>query len=420
LTFGNFGKTICYKGPEESSIEALFKEEVVMELASLSNTEKKFFTQFVLSYVYKWMKVGNVNTTEEFKYAILVDEAHNIFLKDRPTFISETVADVIFREIREYGVSLISLDQHVSKLSDVVAGNSATNVAFQQMLPADIEVISRLMQLQDRKAYFTKLPVGVAIVRLVERHHEPFLVKAPLVKLKSCGVDDAALQDRMKGLLKQSRRREVFRKSVQEEELAKKLANMEYTFVQSGVEPDAATAKEHARMKEAQDAAWRAQERHEEKRKGRSQGIGIRSHLQQKILDDVKKRLSNGESLQDLKKWYEHAGYKRADVLHVFRYVKKKGLERRYGKIQKQEAPELLDLTEDQLALLKEARSRPELPVTALYKAAGFSPRKGNAVRKQLEDLGVVVVESVRTEKGWTKHVSIQYTPELTKILTTS
>ena len=419
LTFGNFGKTICHKGRQGESIEDLFTEEAVMELASLSNTEKKFFTQFILSYIYKWAKAGGVNTTEAFKYAILVDEAHNIFLKDKPNFISESIADVIFREIREYGVSLITLDQHISKLSDVVAGNSATNVAFQQMLPADIEAVSRLMQLQEHKDYFTKLPVGAAIVRLVERHHEPFEIKAPLMRLKSLTVDDEELAARMKLLLKNERRKDVFNKSVQDAELAKKVQEMEYAFVASGTKTDKEFVQEQVRIKEAQSAARKAQEKHNQEHKDGPSGIGIRNHLQQKILDEMRKRLLNGETLEELKKWYLQAGYNRSDVLHVWRYVKRKKLpERLLQKQQPVSEPEL-DLGVEQLALLKAVRADPSLSVSAAYKEAGLSPRKGNEVKRRLEEDGIIEVVEERHERGWSKHLRILYTDELTKILTT-
>lgn len=416
LTFGNFGKAICYKGPDEASIEELYKHEVVMELASLSNTEKKFFTQFVLTYIYKYAKAGNVNVTQDFKYAVLVDEAHNIFLKDKPNFISESISDVIFREIREYGVSLITLDQHISKLSDVVAGNSATNIAFQQMLPSDIETISRLMQLYDHKEYFTKLPVGAGIVRLVERHHEPFLIKAPLVKLKDYGVEDDDLRERMKLLVKNEKRKKAFEQSVSDEALRKQLAKMQHISIISGVEPNEEGAK--AQLEKAAKIANQAQEKHNQTQKDGPAGVGIKNHLQQKILDDARKRFLNGESIEELRKWYLTAGYKRSDVMYTFNYIKRKKLFDKLSKkrIQKQEQV-TPDLSDDELQFLRTAATHPTLSVTGVYKEAGFSPRKGNNLRMALEDKEAITIEEERTSKGWSKKVKIHYTPQLQETL---
>ena len=421
LTFGTFGKTICYKGADAHAVEDLFQEEVVMELASLSNTEKKFFTQFILSYIYKWAKAGGVHTTESFRFAILVDEAHNIFLKDRPTFISESIADVIFREIREYGVSLITLDQHMSKLSDVVAGNSATNVAFQQMLPQDIDAVSRLMQLQDHKEYFTQLPVGSAIVRLVERFHRPFLIRAPLVKLKFVSVDDASLRERMRLLLAYDRRKVAFEESVRDEVLAKKVQDLRYVFGTSGVRTDDAFLEEQARLSEAARVAEEAQDAYLRQERAGPAGIGLRNHLQQKIFEDVKKRCLNGESFSSVKKWYAHAGYRRSDVLHVMKYIKEKGFLEKWQtgskkSIQKQEP---LSLSDEELAFLRVIRDHPSSPVSSLYQKAGLSPRKGNALKKRLEDEGIVEVVEQRYDRGWKKLLRIRFTEEITALLTT-
>ena len=178
LTFGDFGEAINYKGKDATTVEEILDKKVIFELYSLNGAEKKFFCEYLLTYIYKYKKT-NESGTEEFNYAILVDEAHNIFLKDKPIFIKETVTDQIYREIREYGTGLICSDQHISKLSEVVVGNSACIIAFQQLLPHDIDAISGLMQIKEQKKSFAMLPVGTAIVQLAERYHNPFLIKVP-------------------------------------------------------------------------------------------------------------------------------------------------------------------------------------------------------------------------------------------------
>ena len=83
--------------------------------------------------------------------------------------------------MREYGISLICLDQHISKLSDTVKGNSACHIAFQQQLPQDIYNISSIMQLHQQRESFSQLPVGSAIVKLSDRYTYPLLVKTSFV-----------------------------------------------------------------------------------------------------------------------------------------------------------------------------------------------------------------------------------------------
>ncbi|MCK5603721.1 hypothetical protein KAR91_17675, partial [Candidatus Pacearchaeota archaeon] len=201
LTFGAFGEVINSEKRDSVMIDDLFNSQVIFELSALGNIEKKFFCEFILTYVYKLKKARQNAVHGEFDHAILVDEAHNIFLKDKTNFVNESVTDMVYREMREYGTSLICLDQHISKLSDTVKGNSACHIAFQQQLPDDIRDISSLMQLYDNKEYFSKLTVGSAIVKLAERYTSPFLIEAPFMDVRDKNISNDEIKNRMKCLV---------------------------------------------------------------------------------------------------------------------------------------------------------------------------------------------------------------------------
>jgi len=201
LTFGTFGDVVNSEERKAVKVDDLFNSKVIFELSALGNIEKKFFCEFILTYIYKLKKAKQNNTDRGFDHAILVDEAHNIFLKDKTKFVNESVTDMVYREMREYGTSLICLDQHISKLSDTVKGNSACHVAFQQQLPEDIYDISNLMQLSDNKEYFSKLVVGSAIVKLAERYTSPFLIKAPFIDTRVKRISNEDIKKRMKCLI---------------------------------------------------------------------------------------------------------------------------------------------------------------------------------------------------------------------------
>lgn len=235
LTFGHFGQAINHKGEYEMSIEEMLNERVIFELHNLNNPEKKFFCEFLLAYIYKMKKANQRGVSDDFKNAIIVDEAHNIFLKDKTKFLQESVTDMIYREVREYGISLICLDQHISKLSDTVIGNSATTVAFQQILPPDVMTISSLMQIKEKSKFFSMIPVGQAIVRLSERHFEPFLVKMPFVDLKREEVTDEAIKERMTGKIKDDKRLRIFNDSVKLGNLREKVEKLQEAVNASGV-----------------------------------------------------------------------------------------------------------------------------------------------------------------------------------------
>lgn len=196
----------------------------------------------MLSYIYFAKKSGE-ETCNTFRNLILVDEAHNIFLHDRPTFVKESVTDMVYRELREYGVGLICLDQHISKLSDAVAGNSATNIGFHQMLPKDVDTVANIMQIWQTKKFFTMLPVGSAIVKLAERHYLPFMISVPFVELKEEHVTDDFIRNMMEEKVKFSKRMKLFKESVSDEHIAKQVRRLDVVFKASGTAPAKGDAK---------------------------------------------------------------------------------------------------------------------------------------------------------------------------------
>jgi hypothetical protein len=236
LTFGHFGQAINNKGEYEVSIEELFDKRILFELHNLNNPEKKFFCEFLLAYIYKMKKTNQQGVDDTFKNALIVDEAHNIFLKDKTNFLKESITDMIYREVREYGISLICLDQHISKLSDTVIGNSATTVAFQQILPPDVMTVASLMHMKENAKYFSMIPVGYAIVRLSERHFQPFLVRVPFIELKREAVTDEAIKKRMYEKITDEKRLRIFNNSVKVTNLVKEVEKLQKIVDDSGVQ----------------------------------------------------------------------------------------------------------------------------------------------------------------------------------------
>ncbi|MBW2991358.1 DUF87 domain-containing protein [Candidatus Woesearchaeota archaeon] len=233
LTFGDYGKCLCAKGEEEMTVEELLDKKVIFELYSLNAAQKKFFCEYLMTYIYKLKKNSNM-VSDEFKHAIIVDEAHNIFLKDRPVYMKETITDMIYREMREYGEGIICIDQHISKLSEVVVGNSACVIAFQQMLPKDVDVVVNMMQLREHRNYFSMLDIGQAVVRLAERYNDPFLIKVPFIPLKKEVVSNDYVIKRMRKYMKEYLLRKAIDSS-REESMGKEFEEIKNIYYQSGV-----------------------------------------------------------------------------------------------------------------------------------------------------------------------------------------
>lgn len=359
LTFGPFGKAICYKGSDAMTVDELLNKRIIFELHALNNSEKKFFCEFLLTYIYKMKKASDDTSTSDFKTMILVDEAHNIFLKDRPQFLKESITEMIYRDIREYGISLICLDQHISKLSDVVVGNSATNIAFQQMLPDDIECVSGLMQIRDYRKYFSMLPVGYAIVKLAERFYSPFLVKTPFIELKGSVVKDMDVKKRMEELFKDYKKIKSFEESCKLESLRDRLM---------GEKP-----KDAPKQKVVETPAEPVQK----------VVPPITNHLQRDLILFITQLLSFGYDLETIKNNLLKNGYRASDIRVAMRNVP---LEKH--------APVRLEPEQERfLAILKKEGP---LPTTEVYNRIRLSPRKGNSIKDWLLEKRLIDVREER------------------------
>lgn len=373
LTFGGFGEVVNCKDERAVKIEDVLGKKAIFELNSLNNSEKKFLCEFLLTYIYRYKKANQQESKDRFESAILVDEAHNIFLKDKTRFVKESVTDVVYREIREFGISLICLDQHISKLSETVAGNSATNIAFQQVLPEDVHTIAGIMQLIETKRFFSMLPVGHAIVKLAERYYLPFLIKVPFIELKKESVTDEDICRTMRKLLNIEKQLKEAEKTLSREELVKKLDKIEKIYKHAGVEVKKPF---------------------------------VTNHLQEEIVDIIKKQMSLGFNLPLIKEQLMKLGYNGADVL---RAVKKTTFHENgfnVGEVLK-ERPEMA-------RFLKHLQIEP-LATYQLYKRMGMSVRKCDAIKNKLQEMGLIEVRNERTPNARRKVLLL--TPQATKVM---
>ncbi len=396
LTFGSISKIINSKEKESLKIEDLLDKQVILELDALGNVEKKFLCEYILTYIHKLQKLRQPSLDRELNYAIIVDEAHNVFLKDKTNFVKESVTDMIYREIREYGVSLICLDQHISKLSDTVKGNSACHIAFQQQLPEDLYDISGLMQLRENKEVFNQLPVGSAIVKLSERYTQPFLVEVLFSEARKEIITDQEIVEKMQRIILGKNKEiptinEIINEIVEESKFTK----INVPKVNEIVNSEGLTKK-------------------------------------QEILNEyVEKKLSQGKYLKDIEKTLEsgksEGNYTSLDVIKAinhsieirFKEFKKarKNIEIAKNESIKKEndienSPNISNyngLTKDQEKLLEFVKVNldHDLPATQIYKKIGLSARKGNKIKDELVEKKMVKIQEVRNEKGWKKLIRL-------------
>jgi hypothetical protein len=386
MTFGEFGKTVNYKGKNSFTVEELLDKKVIFELNSLGNIEKKFFCEFILTYIYKLKKAKQTNVRNGFDHAIIVDEAHNIFLKKPTNFNNESVTDMIYREMREYGTSLICLDQHISKISDTVKGNSACHIAFQQQLPQDIQDVSDIMQLRDQRHYFSSLPVGSAIVKLSERFNAPFLVEVPYSESRNINVTDEDIKGRMQAIIMGKEYSEntepEFNKAI--EEKPKQVVEVKTEVKTEIVEEE--TVVEQPEVFE-----------------------GF-TEVQSTIYNFVKGYLEQGVELEDIEKILEQSkeqgNYTSIDIITVINKVFENRL---VVTFKKENDPKKESLNANEQVFMEFLRTNPEhmLSTVEVYRQVGLSSRKGTQTKTDLQDKGLIQIEAIKYHKGWKKIIRL-------------
>jgi hypothetical protein len=180
---GILGKILNVRTHE--SISNLLIENVIFELDNLANLERIFLIEALLLWIYHYRK--SEEKQSDFKHAIILEEAHHILSGKKEAVLGEeTIIETMIRMIREYGESIIVIDQEPSKLSKSILANTNCKISFNLGHGLDIRAISQSMNLEkEQEGFIDLLPVGHAILKLKHRFSEPIHIKFPLISLKN-------------------------------------------------------------------------------------------------------------------------------------------------------------------------------------------------------------------------------------------
>ncbi len=196
LCFGGMGELL--NSSSNKSIDHVFDGNVILELDGLSQADKTFFVQACLLYLHHKKMAENVR--ERFDRCILIEEAHHVLSGQRTSLTgSESVMDTTYREIREFGVSLVLLDQMPSKLSGFALANSYATICMSMSNRADINAMTQTLLLDSGKDILGTLDVGQAVVKLQGRIQRPFLISIPEFNIRKGRVTDEQIGQYMKG-----------------------------------------------------------------------------------------------------------------------------------------------------------------------------------------------------------------------------
>jgi len=183
---------------EKINPNELLNNNVILELDALSDVDKVFFTEALLLWIYEFRK--NESQREKFKHAILIEEGHHILSSWKEKHEGmETIMETSLRQIREFGESVIVIDQEPNKLSDSIKANTYCKITFHLGNGKDILDMSTCLQLNKQQSEFLgMLSVGCAVLSLSGRVFFPLFVSFPLVSISKGYVTDSFVSSLMK------------------------------------------------------------------------------------------------------------------------------------------------------------------------------------------------------------------------------
>ncbi|MBN1804958.1 MAG: ATP-binding protein, partial [Sedimentisphaerales bacterium] len=197
LCFGDMDKLV--NSNNNKSIDHILDKNVILELDALTQSDKTFFIQSALLYLHH--KRMTEQRREDFKHCVIIEEAHHILSDERRSLVGgQSVMDIIFREIREFGESLILLDQHPSKISLFALGNTYCTICMNLKHKTDINAVSQCMLLDKERDILGSLEVGQAVVKLQGRIAKPFEVSIPLFEIEKGKITDTFIKKHMQDI----------------------------------------------------------------------------------------------------------------------------------------------------------------------------------------------------------------------------
>jgi len=194
LCFGDMD-TLVNTG-ENQNLEHILSKTVILELDALTQQDKIFFVEALLLWIHHRRMIEKQR--EVFKHAILIEEAHHIFSDERRSLVGgQSVMEITFREIREFGESLIILDQHPSQISLPALGNTYATICMNLKHKSDINAMAQCMLLDSERDLLGMLKVGQAVVKLQGRIARPFQIQVPEFVVEKGKITDNYIKEHM-------------------------------------------------------------------------------------------------------------------------------------------------------------------------------------------------------------------------------
>jgi Helicase HerA, central domain len=180
------------RAAQEVFARSILNQNTIIELDALAQGGKKFIVPLLCLWLY-YVKLSSPDR-EKLRFVIFVEEAHHMLYRNEQRS-KESLMNMLLRQCREIGVSMIVVDQHPHLISSAALGNTYTSICMNQKNPSDINKAAGISLVENcEKRYFSQLPVGQGIVKLQDRWRKPFLVQFPLIPVKKGVISDNLLK----------------------------------------------------------------------------------------------------------------------------------------------------------------------------------------------------------------------------------
>ncbi len=201
LCFGHTDKVLNSQTNGNNNIPELITKSVILEMDSLGQADKIFLISSLLLFIHHLRMTEGKR--ELFKHAIIIEEAHHVLSNEKRSFIGgQSVMEITFREIREFGESILILDQSPSSIAHSALANAYCTICLNLKHQKDVSAMAQSMLLDgDEKDILGSLEVGEAVVKLQGRVAKPFKIRIPEFEIRKGTFDDNMVCEKMAGVI---------------------------------------------------------------------------------------------------------------------------------------------------------------------------------------------------------------------------
>ena len=192
-------RTFTY-GPAEAAfnsrnpikIESLLDRPVILELdQEMPKPLRTFFSELILRWIHLY-RLGQ-GETNQLRHVLVLEEVHNLFSRSSMDGQATGSLENVFREIRSFGQSLITMTQHPSLLPIYLLGN--TNILIFLSLTHEADIIAARQSLflkRSEEVFLDRLAVGEGIIK-VKGRIPPSHIRFPKIDLPLGLIKDEEL-----------------------------------------------------------------------------------------------------------------------------------------------------------------------------------------------------------------------------------